>query len=144
MAGTGGGGSFDDDEGGAGSINDINVTPLVDVTLVLLIIMMVAAPLLERTKSIDVELPKASTGDDTAKSTIALTLRKDGKLFYGDAEVDEPEARRRIDAEYQHNHDVQAIIAGDKGVPYGDVMHLIDMLRGMGITKYALNIDSGP
>ena len=144
MAGGAGSGSFDDDEGGGGSISEINVTPLVDITLVLLIIMMVAAPLIANNPSIKVELPKASTGDETQKSTIALTLKKDGVLYYGDAQVDEDEAKRRIDAEYQRNHEVQAIIAADKGVPYGNVMHLIDVLRALGVTRYALNIDAGP
>ncbi len=82
MAGTGA--SYEDDDGGGvgGAITDINVTPLVDITLVLLIIMMVAAPLIVNNPSIKVELPKASTGDETQKSTISLTLRKDGVLYY--------------------------------------------------------------
>ena len=143
MAGGGGGSSYDDDEGGA-SISEINVTPLVDITLVLLIIMMVAAPLIVNNPSIKVELPKAATGDETQKSTISLTLRKDGKLYYGEAEVDEAEAKKRIDAEAQANKDVQAIIAADRGVEYGRVMHLIDLVKSLGVNKFALNIDASP
>ena len=142
MAGTGSQGS-DDDEGGA-VISEINVTPLVDVTLVLLIIMMVAAPLIVNNQSIKVDLPKAQTGDETQKSTISLTLSKDGKLYYGEEEIAEEEARKRIDAEYQRNKELQAIIAADKGVPYGNVIHLIDVVKIIGVTKFALNIDSGP
>ena len=142
MAGTGPQGG-DDDEGGA-VIADINVTPLVDVTLVLLIIMMVAAPLIVNNQSIKVDLPKAATGDETQKSTISLTLSKDGKLYYGEEEISEEEAKKRIDAEYQRNKDIQAIIAADKGVPYGNVIHLIDVVKIIGVTKFALNIDSGP
>src|SRR5437899_1519483 len=100
MAGTGPSG---DDDDGPAAISDINVTPLVDVTLVLLIIMMVAAPLIVNNPSIKVELPKAATGDETQKSTISLTLRKDGALYYGEQQVEEDDARKRIDAEYQHN-----------------------------------------
>jgi biopolymer transport protein ExbD len=142
MAG-GGSSSADDDEGGA-SISEINVTPLVDITLVLLIIMMVAAPLIVNNPSIKVELPKASTGDETQKSTISLTLRKDGKLYYGEQEVAEVEARKRIDAEVQSNKEVQAIIAADRGVEYGQVMHLIDVVKSLGVSKFALNIDASP
>ena len=142
MAG-GGSSSADDDEGGA-SISEINVTPLVDITLVLLIIMMVAAPLIVNNPSIKVELPKASTGDETQKSTISLTLRKDGKLYYGEQEISEVEARKRIDAEVQGNKDVQAIIAADRGVEYGQVMHLIDVVKSLGVSKFALNIDASP
>jgi biopolymer transport protein ExbD len=143
MAGGGGGSSYDDDEGGT-AISDINVTPLVDITLVLLIIMMVAAPLIVNNPSIKVELPKAATGDETQKSTISLTLRKDGKLYFGEEEVDEPEAKKRIDAEAQRNKDVQAIIAADRGVEYGRVMHLIDLVKSLGVSKFALNIDAAP
>jgi len=142
MAG-GGSSSADEDEGGA-SISEINVTPLVDITLVLLIIMMVAAPLIVNNPSIKVELPKASTGDETQKSTISLTLRKDGKLYYGEQEISEVEARKRIDAEVQGNKDVQAIIAADRGVEYGQVMHLIDVVKSLGVSKFALNIDASP
>src|SRR5262249_31851499 len=63
---------YDDEEGGGAVIGDINVTPLVDITLVLLIIMMVAAPLIVNNPSIKVELPKAANGDETQKSTISL------------------------------------------------------------------------
>jgi len=143
MAGGAGPSNFDDDEGGA-SISDINVTPLVDVTLVLLIIMMVAAPLIVNNPSIKVELPKAATGDETQKSTISLTLRKDGKLYYGEQEISEVDARKRIDAEVQSNKDVQAIIAADRGVEYGQVMHLIDVVKSLGVSKFALNIDASP
>ena len=142
MAG-GGSTNFDDDEGGT-AISDINVTPLVDITLVLLIIMMVAAPLMVNNPSIKVELPKASTGDETQKSTISLTLRKDGKLYYGEQEISEVDARKRIDAEVQGNKDVQAIIAADRGVEYGQVMHLIDVVKSLGVSKFALNIDASP
>ena len=140
----GGGGAYEDDEGGGGSmISDINVTPLVDITLVLLIIMMVAAPLIVNNPSIKVELPKAQSGDETQRSTIALTLRRDGTLYYGEALVTEGEARSRITEEYGRNREVQAVIAADKGVPYGSVMHLIDLVKTLGVTRFALNIDSG-
>jgi biopolymer transport protein TolR len=143
MAGTGP--QYEDDDGGSGAtISDINVTPLVDVTLVLLIIMMVAAPLIVNNPSIKVELPKAATGDETPKSTISLTLRKDGTLYYGEDKVTEPVARDRIKADAAKNQLIQAVIAGDKGVPYGDVMHLIDLVKSLGVTRFALNIDATP
>ncbi|HEX2568607.1 MAG TPA: biopolymer transporter ExbD [Polyangia bacterium] len=143
MAGTGP--QYEDDDGGSGAtISEINVTPLVDVTLVLLIIMMVAAPLIVNNPSIKVELPKAATGDETPKSTISLTLRKDGTLYYGEDKVTEPMARDRIKADAAKNQQIQAVIAGDKGVPYGDVMHLIDLVKSLGVTRFALNIDATP
>ncbi len=136
---------YDDDEGGGGAvIGDINVTPLVDITLVLLIIMMVAAPLIVNNPSIKVELPKASNGDETQKSTISLTLRKDGQLYYNEDPVTEDDVKKRIADEFARNKDVQVIVAGDRGVPYGAVMHLIDLVKSLGVTKFALNIDASP
>ena len=132
---------YEDDDVGGG-INDINVTPLVDITLVLLIIMMVAAPLIANNPSIKVELPKAATGDETQKTTVSLTLRKDGILFYGEEEVNEQTARDRVRWEFSRNKEVQAIISADKGIAYGAVMHLIDLVKSEGVTKFALNIDS--
>jgi biopolymer transport protein ExbD len=140
----GGASSYEDDEGGGAAIVDINVTPLVDITLVLLIIMMVAAPLIVNNPSIKVELPKAQTGDETQKSTISLTLRKDGALYFNEDAVTEEAVRTRISDEFAHNREVQAIIAADKGVPYGNVMHLIDVVKSLGVTKFALNIDASP
>ena len=68
--------------GGGGAITDINVTPLVDITLVLLIIFMVTAPMIVNNPSIKVELPKAATGDETLKSTLALTLQREAAGGY--------------------------------------------------------------
>jgi biopolymer transport protein ExbD len=140
----GGASSYEDDEGGQAAIVDINVTPLVDITLVLLIIMMVAAPLIVNNPSIKVELPKAQTGDETQKSTISLTLRKDGALYFNEDATTEEAVRKRIEDEFARNREVQAIIAADKGVPYGNVMHLIDVVKSLGVTKFALNIDASP
>ena len=133
-------GEADDDEAGS-MIADINVTPLVDVTLVLLIIMMVAAPLISAAQSIQVELPRAASGGETPRTTIALTLRKDGALFLGDQPISEGEAQKKIRAEHASNPGVQAIIAADRGVPYGGVMRLIDLVKSEGITRFALDID---
>jgi biopolymer transport protein ExbD len=142
VAGTGP--SYEDEDGGGAMIGDINVTPLVDITLVLLIIMMVAAPLIANNPSIKVELPKAATGDETQKSTVSLTLRKDGALYFNEDAVTEDVARQRIQAEVAKAREVQAIVAADRGVPYGNVMHLIDLVKSLGVTKFALNIDATP
>jgi biopolymer transport protein ExbD len=135
---------YEDDDGGGAVIGEINVTPLVDIVLVLLIIMMVAAPLIVNNPSIKVELPKAANGDETQKSTISLTLRKDGALYFNEDQVTEEDVKTRIKAEFSRNKEVQAIIAGDRGVPYGNVMHLIDLVKSLGVTKFALNIDATP
>ena len=135
-----------DDDGGV-MIADINVTPLVDITLVLLIIMMVAAPMIANNPSIKVELPKAASGDETQKTTLALTLTKkpNGEggydLFLNGEKVDEAKARVQITDLVTKNKDIQAVIAGDKGIAYGDVMHIVDLVKTLGVTKFAMATD---
>ena len=145
MAGGSSGGFGDDD--GPGMIADINVTPLVDITLVLLIIMMVAAPIIANNPSIKVELPKAQSGDETQKSTLSFTLTKksDGAagydLYLNGEKVDEPKAQRVVTDLIQQKKDIQAVIAGDKGIAYGDVMHIVDLVKTLGVTKFAMATD---
>jgi biopolymer transport protein TolR len=139
---------YDDDEGGQGAITDINVTPLVDITLVLLIIFMVTAPMIVNNPSIKVELPKAATGDETLKSTLALTLSRDPSgnvLLYANGEKsDEPKVKAMIPDMLSKNKDLQAIIAADRGISYGDVVHIVDLVKSLGVHKFALNTDPNP
>ena len=135
-----------DDDGG-GMIADINVTPRVDITLVLLIIMMVAAPMIANNPSIKVELPKAASGDETQKTTLSLTLTKKASgeggydLFLNGEKVDESKAKTQISELVGKNKDIQAVIAGDKGIAYGDVMHIVDLVKTLGVTKFAMATD---
>jgi biopolymer transport protein TolR len=136
----------DDDGGGSAMIADINVTPLVDITLVLLIIFMVTAPMIVNNPSIKVELPKAASGDETLKSTLALTLQREaagGYSLYANGEkTDETKVREMIPSMLEKNKDLQAIIAADKGISYGDVVHVVDLVKTLGVHKFALNTDA--
>lgn len=139
--------SYTDEEAGSGLIADINVTPLVDITLVLLIIMMVAAPIIANNPSIKVELPKAASGDETQKSTLAFTLTRHEagqagyKLFLNGELVDEPRAKALVTEAVGKNRDIQAVIAADKGIAYGDVMHIVDLVKTLGVHKFAMATD---
>src|SRR5690349_2535206 len=93
MAG-GTGSLYEDDDGGA-MIVDINVTPLVDITLVLLIIFMVTASYIVQ-PALRVELPHAATGEDTVKTTLALELEKDGTLSLNGNKTTEDEVKAFI------------------------------------------------
>ena len=146
MAGTGP--VYEDDEGVGAAISDINVTPLVDITLVLLIIFMVTAPMIVNNPSIKVELPKAATGDETLKSTLALTLQREaagGYTLYANGEkTDEEKLKSSLPAMLEKSKDLQAIIAADKGIAYGDVVHIVDLVKSLGVHKFALNTDATP
>jgi len=138
--------NYEDDDAGGGTIADINVTPLVDITLVLLIVFMITVPSIVNNPSIKVELPKAASGDDTLKSLLALTMVRDpagGYKLYANGELtDENKVRALIPEMLSKNKDVQAIIAADKGIAYGDVVHIVDLVKTLGVRKFALNIDA--
>lgn len=139
--------SYTDEEAGSGMITDINVTPLVDITLVLLIIMMVAAPVIANNPSIKVELPKAATGDETQKSTLSFTLaRPEGGgagfvLYLNGERMDEQRARAVVRDVVAKSREVQAVIAADRGIAYGDVMHIVDVVKALGVHKFAMATD---
>jgi biopolymer transport protein ExbD len=121
-------------------ISDINVTPLVDIILVLLIIFMVTASVIV-TPAIKVDLPKAANADDNPESTVSLILTRDRRLFLNGKPTTwlgmaDSVARRQI-----KHPDLQAVISADKKVAHGDVIHLIDTIKGLGIVKFALNIE---
>jgi biopolymer transport protein ExbD len=137
--------SRDDD----GPICSINVTPMVDLTLVLLVIMMVAAPLLSSASSIKVNLPKAVAAETAAPSPLTLTLARAGagqqpQLFVDGKPTDEAAVRRLIPTLLAKDHDLQAIINADEGVDYGRVIRLVDLVKSLGVSKFALSTEKTP
>jgi biopolymer transport protein ExbD len=121
-------------------ISDINVTPFVDVALVLLIIFMVTATYIVA-QSIPVDLPEAGTGEDIV-TTFAITLTSEGDLYLDGVKLDEAGIRRKIrDAKVKIN-DIRIVIAADKTVIHGRVVKIIDLIRKEGVAKFAINIDA--
>ena len=141
MAGTG---KSDDTD----IINDINVTPLVDVMLCLLVIFMVTTSYVVA-DSLKVDLPEASTGDATEPSTVMVTftVNKDSgerQLYVNGEKATETQLREQIrKAKAEGKKDIQAVIAADKSASHGEVIHIIDVVKQEGILKFALNIDGG-
>ena len=123
-----------------GMITDINVTPLVDIMLVLLIVFMLTANLMDK-QAIHVELPKAATGESGQPAVLALTLTKTHEIYLNGALTTEANLRSKLPGIVAKDGQVQAIIAADKDVPHGEVIHLIDLIRQGGIYKFALNIE---
>ncbi len=118
-------------------ISAINVTPLVDIVLVLLIVLMVTSSYLVN-KSINVELPKASTGEAT-NPTLSISLDVAGKLYLDGQPTEEVALQQRIHAAYQADHDVKAVISADGRVTHAQVVAVIDLLRREKVTKFAIN-----
>ena len=123
-------------------ITDINVTPLVDIILVVLIIFMLTANLIAK-QAIEVDLPQAATGEGTEPTTLALTLTKEGDLYLNGAPTDEAALKAYLPQVVEADPKAQAVIAADKSVSHGRVVRLIDLIRQLGVYKFALNIDPG-
>jgi biopolymer transport protein ExbD len=137
-----GGASFGGDDDNGRMIVDINVTPLVDITLVLLIIFMVTASYIV-SPAIKVDLPKAASGSDQTKTTLAITIAKDDSVFLNGERSSDQKIVDYIHGELPKNPDLQAIIAADKVVSHGDVIHVIDLVKRSGVHRFALNVDPG-
>lgn len=122
------------------AIADINVVPLVDIILVVLIIFMVTAPMFMK-PTINVNLPKAASGDKTAPSKLNIALTADGRINLNGSFVDEEAVKLKAADEVAKNGDVQAIISADKDVPHGKVVAVLDVVKGAGVKKFAISID---
>lgn len=134
MAGTFGGSDED-------SISGINVTPLVDVVLVLLVIFLMTAPVLYQS-AIKVQLPKARTGEDAAtKSPLNFTVNAEGKVFWNAEELSWDKLNERLAAMGAKTADETAIISADQATPHGIVIKLMDALRSAGLVRFALNVE---
>ncbi len=120
-------------------ISGINVTPLVDVVLVLLVILMVTATTLV-SRTIAVDLPKAATGQ-ASHTLLAITLDASGKLYLDAAPVDEPGLRARVRSARGADPELRATIAADGAVPHRRVVRVIDLLRQEGVIRFALNVE---
>lgn len=129
-----------------GVIAAINIMPMVDIMLVLLIIFMLTAKLVDERDAIKVELPEAATGETVEKTVLGLMITPTGDWLLNGEAIDETGLRARARAAKADpaGLDVSAIIAADRAVPHGDVIHLIDVIKQEGITKFALNIDPVP
>lgn len=130
-----GGSRLDDDQG---LITDINVTPLVDVVLVLLIILMVTATAIV-SRTIPVDLPKAATGENTAAS-VAVSIDDQGQLYLDTVPVSVEELRLKVRAQRESNPELRAVIAADGSVAHKNVVQVIDVLRQEQISKFAINV----
>jgi biopolymer transport protein TolR len=124
--------------GGQGRpLSEINVTPFVDVMLVLLIIFMVAAPMMQQ--GIDVDLPETTTQPLRVKDEpLILTVKKDGKLFLGRQEIPQAELQAKLAAIFEGKDSKEIYLRADKEAPYGIVAKAMGAVRNAGATKMGM------
>lgn len=121
-------------------IASINVIPLVDIILVVLIIFMVTAPMFMK-PSINVNLPKAASGEETPPSKLSISLLADGRINLNGTFVDEASVKEKAQAEFDQNPEVQAIISADSAALHGKVIALLDIVKSTGVKKFAISIE---
>ena len=136
MAGTLGDGGGDDDE----MIVGINVTPLVDIVLVLLIIFMVTATYIVRA-AIEVDLPRAAHGGEATGALLSVVVARDGQLWLDGVRRTEAELVARAREAAAASPEARAVISADRGALHGAVVHVIDVVKGAGISRFAINIE---
>jgi biopolymer transport protein ExbD len=125
--------------GGRRPIAEINITPMVDVVLVLLVIMMVSATYIV-SKSLKVELPKTSSPADSVPMVAAVVVTKDGTYFYNDQKVDEPALKAKLKEVAAADANTSVIVSADKAALHGQVVHVVDLAKLEGLTKFAINV----
>ena len=125
------------------AMSEINVTPFVDVMLVLLIIFMVAAPML--VVGVPLELQKTASSDQIGSSPQPLTISvaADGKIFLGETPIDMAEVAAKLKANAKNGLETEVWIRGDKSSNYGLVLRVMDVARGAGFKKFKLLTESG-
>jgi len=123
-----------------GAITSINVTPLVDITLVLLIIFMVTAKLIVSHSALQVDLPKAASGDEV-QEILSVVLAADGETEVNGQRVADDGGISGIVRSVRTKHkDVRAVIKADGTVHHSRVMHLLDLLKQAGVTRIGFGV----
>ncbi len=125
--------------GGSGKrfMSDINVTPLVDVMLVLLIIFMVTAPMM--TQGVDVNLPQTTTKNiKTEEDPLFMTVNKKGEIFLENHQIGLDDLEEKVKSIFKYRRDKQLLLRADREIPYGFVIKVIAAVKRAGIDKLGM------
>jgi biopolymer transport protein TolR len=142
-ASVGSGGNWDSEDGDFRPVADINVTPLVDVMLVLLIVFMVAAPLM--TVGVPLQLPKSAAAKSTEpKEPIVVSIAKDGKVFLAKEELPEEMILPRLTGLATQDKEQVVLVRGDKEIQYGRLMEIMGQVSKAGFLKVSLIAEMAP
>lgn len=123
------------------SISEINVTNLVDVTIVLLIIFMITAPLLR--SGIEIKLPKSEFQELKPREGVTVTLTREDKLYINEEEVSRDDFVVLLMRRYTESGKELVLLKADEEIPYGNVIRLMDQIKSAGITNLGLIVEPG-
>ncbi len=121
-------------------ISGINVTPLVDIVLVLLIIFMVTASYIVK-EAIEVDLPRAAHAGEATGAVLAVVLTRAGDVYLDGVKRTDAELKARVHEAVTRDHGARAIISADRAALHGAVVRVIDILKGEGVSRFAINIE---
>jgi len=120
-------------------ITDINITPMVDVVLVLLIIFMATAPLIHR-RALNVNVPKAAHTEPKATATFQIQFTVEGEIYVDGETYSFEDLEQELQKRFFLEPALHVSISADKAIPYGRVVELLDLVRGTGVKKVALEV----
>lgn len=121
-------------------INDINITPFVDVVLVLLVIFMVTAPMMVK-ESLNIKLPKAESADRSEPAQLGIAINSNGQILLNGKIVNTETLLIESQLAHADNAKVQALISADKAATHGDVIKVLDIVKKAGIDNFAFQIE---
>jgi len=124
------------------ALSDINVTPLVDVVLVLLIIFMVTAPMM--TRGIDIRLPKTESGSDSTEERLVVSVDRDNAVYLNDRPVNLHLLTDRLKTEMERSGVDFVFLRADQEVPYGRVMVVMDQIKKAGADRVGMVTQAAP
>jgi biopolymer transport protein ExbD len=122
-----------------GAITSINVTPLVDILLVVLIIFMATAPLIQR-RAMKVDVPKAANHEKVATEALAVTVSAKREISVAGQVMPLAEMKARLAKTISGQPELHVTLSADKTLPYGEVVEVIDAVRGAGVKKIGLEV----
>lgn len=123
-----------------GPISAINVTPFVDIVLVLLVIFMVTAPILMK-DTLGLHLPKASHGDQKTLQSLGIVVTKQGQILVNGQLATPEVVQTQVAEALKKNPDTQALISADQDARHGDVVRAIDLVKSAGLARFAIQIE---
>lgn len=126
--------SGDDEE-----IGNINITPLVDILLVLLVIFMVTANFLKK-ESVNINLPKVAAADPNVAQSVQITLTKDGQLLMEGLPTTEEKLIQGLETEVKYRPNMRVTLSADERLPYGAIAKAMGLIRKSGVSRIALSV----
>lgn len=123
------------------SITGLNIAPLVDVILVILIIFMATAPLIQR-RTLSVNVPKVAQSEPKATATTNLIINENHEILLADQKIEKDQLKYQLSIMQKADPLLHIAILADEKLPYGEVVDLLDLVRGTGIKKVALEVGS--